>query len=401
MKIAVFSPHWPIGTGPANGIVTVLHHIVPALRRLGHEVYVISPTVPAQNDDPYLVPIQPRALTLADKIQRRLKPFAFRYNHYRDAVLKALSDLHARVSLDIFENEETLGLSAELQQKLGIPVVLRLHGPWFIKDHDGETLEQQKETAWLSKIEGEALRGVQAITCPSVYTLNHTLEHYGVAKTPLVQPIPNPIPAPPEDQVWQSSLAKPKSVLFVGRIDRHKGGDIAIKAFGLMAKQDPDVKFTIVGRDAGFEDYDGTMLHFQQLLEKHVAPEHRDRLSFLGAVDFEKLPPLRREASVTIVPSRWENFPSTVGEAMAYGCPVVASKSFGIQEMVTHQETGLLVEPGDPQDLADKIFTLFNDTEFASRLGQAGRDKCIARYAVDVVAQQTADYYRQVIAELK
>jgi glycosyltransferase involved in cell wall biosynthesis len=79
-------------------------------------------------------------------------------------------------------------------------------------------------------------------------------------------------------------------------------------------------------------------------------------------------------ASIYALPSRSEGFPMGILEAKAYGLPVVAFDSApGIRELVTHEEDGLLVTPGNTAEFADALELLMRDHDLRARLGEAGR----------------------------
>jgi glycosyltransferase involved in cell wall biosynthesis len=83
---------------------------------------------------------------------------------------------------------------------------------------------------------------------------------------------------------------------------------------------------------------------------------------------------LFRAADASVLPSAWENFPHTVVEALAVGCPVIATAVGGIPEVVRDGENGLLVPPRDPGALASAIERFFGDAELRGRLaGGAAR----------------------------
>src|SRR5262249_38213008 len=94
---------------------------------------------------------------------------------------------------------------------------------------------------------------------------------------------------------------------------------------------------------------------------------------------------------------RYENFPSTVVEAMTMGCPIVAARVGGIPEIVQDQVNGLTHRPEDPGDLAAQIIVLLNDPARASQLGGQAAATCESRYHPDVIAARMVDFYRQVI----
>jgi glycosyltransferase involved in cell wall biosynthesis len=72
-----------------------------------------------------------------------------------------------------------------------------------------------------------------------------------------------------------------------------------------------------------------------------------------------------------VLPSAWENFPHTVVEALAVGCPVIATAVGGVPEVVRDGENGLLVAPRDPTALAAAIERFFADAELRARLAAA------------------------------
>ncbi len=95
-----------------------------------------------------------------------------------------------------------------------------------------------------------------------------------------------------------------------------------------------------------------------------------------------------RRADLYVHPSRADTFPSGVLEALACGTPVVASRVGGIPEQLT-DETGVLVEPGEPAALAAAIDALLDDPDRRTRMGQAAAADARARFSLD---RQIADY---------
>jgi glycosyltransferase involved in cell wall biosynthesis len=100
------------------------------------------------------------------------------------------------------------------------------------------------------------------------------------------------------------------------------------------------------------------------------------------------------ESHVALVPSVWpEAFGLTALEALAAGCPVVASAAGGLLDLVRHDETGLLVPPGDAAALAAAVNRLLADPSLRTRLCHAGRDLA-RRYAVPLHAAAVEAAYR-------
>ena len=131
MKIAIYVPSWPPGATP-NGIVTYAAQLVPALRRLGHEVYIL--THKANAEDPYTVDLSgfapPR--TFLRRATNRLFPHVAVYKEFASSIRSAVETLVKRHGIEILEIEESFGWSAEISKLNLVPVLVRLHGPWIV-----------------------------------------------------------------------------------------------------------------------------------------------------------------------------------------------------------------------------------------------------------------------------
>jgi starch synthase len=84
-------------------------------------------------------------------------------------------------------------------------------------------------------------------------------------------------------------------------------------------------------------------------------------------------------------------------EAMACGTAVVGSAIGGIPEVVRAGETGLLVPPGDPGQLAEALNALLRDPDRAQAMGQAGRKRAVAEFGWQAIAAQTAALYAKLV----
>ena len=102
---------------------------------------------------------------------------------------------------------------------------------------------------------------------------------------------------------------------------------------------------------------------------------------FLGSVN--NIPEYLQAADLFIFPTENDAFPSSLIEAMACGLAVVTTPVGAIKTIVVHQETGLLVQPGNRQQLYEALVTILSDKSLASRLGQAGRQIIEERYTVE------------------
>jgi D-inositol-3-phosphate glycosyltransferase len=159
-------------------------------------------------------------------------------------------------------------------------------------------------------------------------------------------------------------------LLFVGRLERLKGVEIAIRALALLRDRDhDDVRLLVLGEDSR----EGDESEVQRL--KAVASELgiRDRIDFVGSVAHHELPYFYAAADVCVMPSYSESFGLVGLEAQACGCPVVASDVSGLRSVVRDEVTGYLVDGYDPAAYAERIGRLLADRELAQQMGRRGR----------------------------
>lgn len=102
-------------------------------------------------------------------------------------------------------------------------------------------------------------------------------------------------------------------------------------------------------------------------------------------------------ADVFVCPSRQDNLPNTVLEALACGTPVAAFSVGGIPDMVEHGRNGYLAAPGDTANLAAGLASLLRDADLRRRLGQAGREKVEREFSAPVIARRHIALYEDIL----
>jgi len=158
----------------------------------------------------------------------------------------------------------------------------------------------------------------------------------------------------------------------VGRLQPIKGLETLLDA---MARLGGAARLYIVGGDSDEPDPGVTALgHAQELRSRVAALGLGDRVRFLGPQPQRRLRLFYAAADATVMPSYYESFGMVALEAMACGCPVVASRVGGLTTTVKDGVTGYLVPEGDPTALAERLERLLHDPETRARLGlQASR----------------------------
>jgi glycosyltransferase involved in cell wall biosynthesis len=176
--------------------------------------------------------------------------------------------------------------------------------------------------------------------------------------------------------------ASPK-LLYVGALAAAKGVHIAIRALALAQTQLPMVTLTIVG--------DGPDRATLEALAAELGVAQR--VVFLGMRS--DVPQLLAAHDTMLVPSIWkEAFGYVLIEAMAVGCPVIASDVGGIPEVITNDQEGLLVRPSDVVQLSDAIVSLARNPGVRGRLVHGAMEKVRRVFALDESISRFWQLYR-------
>lgn len=121
------------------------------------------------------------------------------------------------------------------------------------------------------------------------------------------------------------------------------------------------------------------------------------RAECVGELRGEELDAFYREARFLVVPSEWdEPYGLVAGEAQLHGRPVIATRVGGLQELVADGETGRLVAPGDPEELAAAMSELWADPERARTMGQLGRERIAATCSLRTHTEALVALYREM-----
>jgi glycosyltransferase involved in cell wall biosynthesis len=176
-------------------------------------------------------------------------------------------------------------------------------------------------------------------------------------------------------------------LLAVGRLEEQKGFDVAIQAMARVVQETPHARLSIAGSG-----------NQQQLLADKVRALHlTDAVSMLGRRD--DVDELMLNADILVHPARWEGFGLVLLEAMRSGLPVVATRVGAIPEIVTDGVTGLLVPPGDPDQLAAAILELIRNPARRREMGIAGFERLKGLFTPERMAREVTAVYRAVVKQ--
>ncbi len=403
LSIGFYSPGWPLAAF-RNGIVTYVATIAPTLTAMGHQVSILAGDLAEEAPDESIYSIKhtwasrSMARRAVDGLFYRLAPRSAGRHATRRALLAMVRRAIAERRIQMIEIEESFGMARWIREATATPICVRLHGPWFLNGpalgvpDNGEFRERVRE-------ERRAICAADAVTAPSRNVLEQVRDFYGLA-LPEAEVIPPPTWPVPAAERWRLEDCDPKQVLFIGRFDRHKGGDLIIEAFGRVLEVIPEARLRFVGPDNGYIASDGRKWTIENFIRDRIPGALKtDRVEWMGQAPqpYPALAQFRRKAMVTVVCSRYETLSLATVEAMASGCPTVAAKVGAIPEFLEDGASGLLHQPGDAEDLAAKIIHLLKNPALAAQLGRQAAVECERRFCPDVVASRMVEFYRRVV----
>lgn len=399
MHISIVSQFYPVfnATSTGGGIEAHNYNFARACERLGERVTVISvrlsKTVPFQQQSGNITVfrlISPnlyrfRRLPLIGRQYRVVQAIIYSY-----LVCRLLGRIHRENPVDIAEfsdiNAEAFWWHKSLSKKLAI----RCHAPNFVLSRYYTGAEVTYDTRLLSWAEKHTLRKANILIAPSHSMRTLIIDGSQVAPA-RIHVVPNAVDI--ADAYNPVSSDGTVNVLFVGRLERLKGIETLIKAIPAILSH-PAIRLTIVGPDR--KNAQG-MLH-KHIIESRFSEEiNKGRIELTGALYGAELEAKYRLASVCLVLSLYESFSYTAAQAMIRGLPVIASRVGGIPEVLNNGQCGVLIEPSDPQALAEAVLELAQDPAKRLQLGKVAREYAIANFNSDIVAQRVLALYKSSI----
>jgi len=219
---------------------------------------------------------------------------------------------------------------------------------------------------------------------PSLYLMRRLKENgYG-----LLEHIPSMIETHvnPSQNKWM----RRNKLLYIGRLSPEKGIAILIRTIHILLKRRVRCELDIIGRGSQRQELLSLANHLN--LNGHVR--------FLGYIRPSDLWRYYAQAKILVYPSLWaENCPVTILEAMSHGVPVVASRMGGLPELIEDNVTGMLFNPTDSFNLADKIEYLLKYPTTLENMSHKLIKRYQRKYTPEVHYNKLIKVYHQIINE--
>jgi phosphatidylinositol alpha-mannosyltransferase len=376
MKIALVSPY---DFAHPGGVINHIRSLDEEFTRLGHDVRIIAPASRkkvAELGQRFIQIGKPRpipasgsisrislSLHLAPDIKRVLEREKFDIVHLHEPFMPMLCSAVLRFSNGI--NVGTFhAYSGSPGYELGRPFTNILLRRRNLKLAGRIAVSQPARSYACKYVAGEFT------VIPNGVDLSHF--HTGV----------KPIPGYNDGKI---------NILFVGRLEKRKGANYLLNAYGDLKKRCPNTRLIIVGPG----------VNLRRRYELKVKLCKLKDVVFTGGVKYEDLPRYYQTAHIFCAPATGrESFGIVLLEAMALGKPIVATSNEGYSSVLTDGEQGLLVPPKNSKALSKALQHLIEDGSLRDKLGANGL-LSVRSYDWPLVARRVLDYYEKVSVNAK
>ena len=392
----MLSHMYPSAVSASSGVF--VHEQTLALRRLGHDVRVVSPLgwappllarwsahreVPGTELIDGVPVLRPRMLSLPGaRLGRRNCEAMFR------GINRSIRRVHRRWPFELIHAHMVVPdgwVAARLGARHGVPVVATAHR--------ADVLDVPARGPLDAARVGEAVADVDQVCAVSRVVADAAARH-GVPQRP-IRVVPNG--ADPETcRPWPRAQVRAEFglpadqpiVTYVGQLVERKGLVPLITAVARLADRPGGVPLLALAGGGPQE---------QELERLARDLGIADRVRFIGRVEHRRVGRFMACGDLFVLPSFSEGLPTVVCEAMNCGLPVVATAVDGTPEIVRDGETGLLVPPGDPAALAAALGDLLADPARRQTMGEAALRVGRAEYTWDANARTMEGIYRDLI----
>ncbi len=348
----------------------------------------IAKNLPSFGISPILACMRPGLLVEQAK-SMGIQAAEFEEHRYRNimAIRRArqwLTDIARKNDVDLIHSTHTAHLYADTAaRRARIPEI------WHLHDHPNPRDWVDKYTQRLKPDHIIFATNVVKRGFPRLLRYPHSIIH------PTCVDIDRLLATPLDRQIRvKYSLPSGPMILTVARLQAYKGHRVLIEAAQRVLKVEPAAVFAIVGKATNAEQ-EAYLSELKQLVAMLGLTE---RVHLLGFVGSEDLANLLREASILVHPALSEGFSVSIQEAMAMSVPVIATDADGPKELLETWGTGIMVEKGNSESLAEQIVNVLKDKDLAQKLSKEGFEAAQKSRLADMV-RRTVEVYQSVVAQ--
>lgn len=379
MHICFLTNEFPKEGFPHGGIGSFIKTIAIALVKRGIKVSVVGLNY-IPNDEYEIV----EGVAVFRLKKSNIKGLSWYFN--TKAINKKIKEVHNDSAIDVVESSE-LGL-AFVEKIKNIKYIIRLHGG----HHFFAESENRKISKWKGFQEKKSFKKSDGFIAVSKFVKIHTEKYLSYNNKPIAY-ISNPI-----DTDFFKPIAGKETkykIVFAGTVCEKKGIRQLVQSFPIVKKEYPEAVLEIYGRDWFFSDGSSYIKMLQEKELPQLGEIVKD-IHFYGAVAYNAIPSVYAEATVCVFPSHMETQGLVAPEAMAMEKAVVFTKLGPGPEAIEEYKTGLLCDPYNPQDIAEKMIWIFENEEKVKEMGKEARQFVLEKYGLNGLLNLNIDFFESI-----
>lgn len=317
------------------------------------------------------------------------EPLAFSLRAFR--ALKNRAD-----DFDLVHDNQTLGYGILALQALGLPVLETIHHPITVDrrleiDHARGFIDRFGKRRWyaFTKMQTRVAKRMRRVMTVSASSLDDICADHQVPRDRI-----HIVPVGVDPDLFRPL---PDVARVPGRIVTTASADVTLKglhylleALAKLRTERPETHLVVIGavKEGG------------KAMETLARLGLEDHVTWISGVTDQRIVELYSECSVACVPSLYEGFSLPAIEAMSSAAPLVATTGGALPEVCgTHQDSVLLVEPGNADALASALGQVLDDPALGVRLGAAARSRVLDKWSWRQTASRTVEQYRELLAD--
>jgi glycosyltransferase involved in cell wall biosynthesis len=367
-----------------SGIGGYMKQMGRALRGQGHESFVVTS----------------RGVNLPEE-EETDAGVVYRIYDSNDAGKETVADkvlaVATRHGVDLIEGADHLGECAPIiRRKKRPPVLIKYHNcdaisivkkagvyygwqKWLIA---AALLRKRRQMAF----EKDCIQ-MADIACSPSQKLIDEIRLQGLTMPRHLAVIPNPIMPVSRGLVPETGVPR---ILFVGSIDLRKGIEFLPDIIASVCSRFPEALLEIAGNDSFARGLGSMRAWLSSRLGDSIA-----HVRFLGNLDEWDLDAAYRRAWVVVAPSRWDNFPGSVLEAMIRGKAIVSSHNGGMPEML--EGTSCVIEDPSKGIFVDRVIAFLSDSRSRNLAGESARQKALKDYSPETIVRRYEAFVREAL----
>lgn len=389
MRIAFATPEFVTEDHFDGGLSNYINRVSKALAQRGHDVHVI--TLSTKNEDAFdhegvlVHRVMPkRGWYRFNRLTGSSLTTTLHWLNFSTQTYRKLKQLHRRQPFHLIQypNYSSCGLfSIPLLRAAHVVRVSSHQSQW----NDAAGVKRDFDSTVVGLLESLQYKLTRNIHAPSRAT-QQTLRDARLLRTPFYLET-----GTLDSAVYDRFLRDKRYVLFFGRFQLHKGFHVLARALPRFLSHCPDAHVALVGRDM-----ETPLASSMASFARAQCNGFGERLIIVEKLPHSQLYPVIAGAQLVVLPSLIDNLPNACLEAMGLGKVVIGTEGTSFEELITDGVNGFLVQPDDPEALADKMIAAWTDDRVAA-MSAAAKEK-VTEFAPEKTIPSLLSYYSEVLS---